>query len=148
MSLSCENKDTKELLKYCDSGCKTATNSIEQVMEYAKSKELRKLLLEYDKKHTQLGDKCHVLLNRYHEEEEDPSFMVRTMSYVTTEMKMLISNEEKEIAKVMMDGCNMGIQSLGKYLNQFKKATGECRKIAEDLIDIEFSFMKDLRAYL
>lgn len=148
MELSCENQDTKDLLKYCNAGCKTATDSIEQVMEYVKSSKFRKLLQKYNEKHVQLGEKCHRLLNNYHLEEEDPSPMTKAMSYITTEMKMLVNRDEKEIAKIMMDGCNMGIQSLCGYLNQYKKANAECRKVAEELVDEEFAFMKELRVHL
>ena len=148
MALSCENQDTKDLLKYCNAGCKMETDSIEQVMEYVKSSKFRKLLQKYNEKHVQLGEKCHHMLNRFHLEEEDPSPMAKAMSYISTEMKMLVNRDEKEIAKIMMDGCNMGIQSLSGYLNQYKKADEECRKVTEDLIDAEFSFMKELRIYL
>ena len=74
--------------------------------------------------------------------------MAKMMSYLGTEMKMLANRNDKEIAKIMMDGCNMGIQSLCGYLNQYQEADKECRKLTQDLVDIEFAFMKDLVSYL
>lgn len=148
MPLSMENQDTKELLKYCNAGCKMATDSLEQVMPYASDKKFRQMLEKYDKDHIAIVDRCHTMLNDCHEEEEDPSIMAKMMSYLGTEMKMLANRNDKEIAKIMMDGCNMGIQSLCGYLNQYQEADKECRKLTQDLVDIEFAFMKDLVSYL
>ena len=48
----------------------------------------------------------------------------------------------------MMDGCNMGIQSVGKFLNQYDQATKESRRLAEKLLQDEEDFMGKLREFL
>ena len=48
----------------------------------------------------------------------------------------------------MMDGCNMGIQSVSEYKNKYTEASGQSISIAEKLINIEERFMEELRAYM
>jgi hypothetical protein len=143
-----ENQDTKDLLQECNAGTKMATNSIEQMLEYAEDAEFRRILLDYNGQHARLGERCHKLLDKYNLQERDPSMMASAMSHISTSMKMMVNGDVQEMAKIMMDGCNMGIQSLGKYLNQYEQADEECKKVARDLIDSEFAFMKKLIAYL
>jgi hypothetical protein len=48
----------------------------------------------------------------------------------------------------MTDGCDMGIKSLNKYLNQYKRADADSKEIAERVIKIEDSLEQGLRSYL
>ena len=146
--LCMENQDTKDLLKQCDAGCKMATNSIEQVYDHVEDKDFKEVLRAYNEDHVRLGEECHRLLDKYHLKEEDPPMMASTMATISTEMKMMMNSDVKEIAKIMMDGCNMGIQSLSKYLNQYKEANQECRKLCQKLIESEFDFMHKVAVYL
>ena len=57
------NTDTVYLLRECNSGCKCATNSMEQVMPFLKDKpHLRNLIEQYNDRHIKIGDECHALL--------------------------------------------------------------------------------------
>ena len=33
----------------------------------------------------------------------------------------MIHDDSSQIAKLLMDGCNMGIQSIGKFLNEYEE---------------------------
>ena len=46
------------------------------------------------------------------------------------------------------DGCNMGVKSLRKYLNQYKAADENAKNTAKRLIDLEEKLVQDMRAYL
>ena len=50
------NEDTVSLLKECNSGCKSATSSMEQVLGYVKNEKLAALIKKYDEKHIKAGD--------------------------------------------------------------------------------------------
>ena len=41
-------------------------------------------------------------------------------SKMTTEMKLMMKDDSSQVAKLVMDGCNMGIQTLGGYINDIK----------------------------
>ena len=42
----------------------------------------------------------------------------------------------------------MGIKSLHEYLNQYRGAAPEARKLTEELAELEASLMEDLQQYL
>ena len=58
---------------------------------------------------------------------------------------LLVSNT---IADLITDGCNMGVKSLNKYLNQYPAADSKVKDICDRLIKIEEKLGKDLRRYL
>ena len=140
--------DTKKLLKECNAGCKSATNSLEQVIEFVKDSELKKLLENYNKKHVDIGDKCHELLNNINEDEKDPQTIAKTMAWFSTEMKLMLDNTNAEIADLLIDGCNMGIKSLNKYINSYPSASSNVVDLTKKLIEIEENMREDLYKYL
>lgn len=142
------NEDTICLLKECDAGCKMATNSMEQVMQYIESEQLRKLIDKYNKSHIKLGEECTRLLKKEDEEEKDPSVMAKTFSELSTKVKLLINDDTNKIAKIMIDGCNMGIQSLSEYINKYTNASNEIIDLAKKLVRVEQDFMDELRVFL
>ena len=138
------NKDTVNLLKECNSGCKMATNGMEHVMSYVKDSSLKKLIDDYNDRHISLGDKCHTLLNSYGENERDPHQMARAMSWISTEVKLSVNSDSRQIKNILINGCAMGIKSISGYIEQYPTANGESMHIAHDLIGIEQDFMEKL----
>ena len=74
--------------------------------------------------------------------------MASAQSWMNTKMKMMVNDSDEMIAGVMMDGCNMGIKSLYKYMNQYQAADNTSRDICNRLISIEETLRHDLRDYL
>lgn len=140
--------ETKELLQSVNSGCKSATSSMEQVLQYVHDSQLEQLITLCNREHIAIGDECHELLNRINEEEKDPPAMAKVFSWLSTEVKMTIEDDNHQIAKIMMDGCNMGIQSLCEYINKYEKASQDSKKLARRLVAVEEKFMVDLKKYL
>ncbi|MFY9394732.1 MAG: hypothetical protein WAP36_08580 [Halanaerobiales bacterium] len=142
------SNDTVKLLRECNAGCKSATNSMEQVLRYLDNEDLKNLIDEYNDKHIKLGDECHQMLNELDEEEKDPDKMAKTFSWISTEVKLMMDDNSQKIAELMIDGCNLGIKSLSKYINQYKNASNESVDLAKRLIKIEQEFMNELLKYL
>ena len=140
--------DTIELLKECSSGCKMAIKSIRQVREYAKDSRLATLLNDYADRHSKLQQETASLLGKYHKVDEEPSAMARVFSWIDIEMKMLMEADSHQIAKLMMDGCNMGIQSLCEYINKYEAASHESVEIAHRLVKTEEMFMEEMQAFV
>ena len=63
-------------------------------------------------------------------------------------MKLSMDECDATIADLMTDGCNMGIKSLYKYLNQYPAADHKARELCMRLISIEQELRKELRCYL
>lgn len=142
------NSDTINLLKECNAGCKSATNSMEQVLGYVEDSKLKNIINDYNQKHIKLGDECHSLLNKYGSDEKDPQTMAKAMSFISTEIKMMTDNKTKKAAEIMMDGCNMGIKSVSGYMNQYSHANPESVTMANRIVKLEQSFIEDLRSFL
>ena len=143
-----ESKDTISLLKECDSGTKMAVSSIDEVMDRIKSSELKDMLAKSKKHHGELGTEIHSLLVKYGSDEKDPNLMAKGMSWMKTNMKMTMDNSDKTVADLLTDGCNMGIKSLNKYLNQYEAANQTSKDICKKLISIEEELLRDLEQFL
>ena len=74
--------------------------------------------------------------------------MAKGMSWMKTNMKLVMHESDATIADLMTDGCNMGVKSLHKYLNQYKAADEKSKDIAKKLINIEEKLTVDIRGYL
>ncbi len=143
-----ENKDTIRLLKECDAGTKMAVSSINEVLDSVKNERLYALLDETKDHHEKLGNEIHSLLNEYGSEEKDPNAMAKGMSWLKTNMKLSMDECSATVADLIIDGCNMGVKSLYKYLNQYPAANENVKDITHRLISIEEQLCKELRVYL
>lgn len=142
------NTNTVELLKECNKGCKMAIESMNQVLSKIDDTNFCELIKEYTKKHKDIEKETYELLNEYGEKESNPSIVTTTFSWVSTEVKTMLDNEDKKIAKIMMDGCNMGIQSISEYINKYTDASKESIYVAKKLVKMEEKFMEKLKEYL
>ena len=61
---------------------------------------------------------------------------------------MSMDKSDATVADLLTDGCNMGIKSLYKYMNQYPSADSKVKNLCNNLIDIERELRKDLREYL
>ncbi len=141
-------QDTIKLLRECDEGVKMGISSIEDVLSHVHSDGLEKCLTDCKKEHEKLSGELQQLLDRYGDEGKDPPAMASVMSEVMTNMKLMLRGSDAEIAAIMTDGCNMGVKSLSKYLNQYAAADEASKGIARRLIALEEALAVDLRGYL
>jgi len=61
---------------------------------------------------------------------------------------LMIDNSDQTIADLMTDGCNMGVKSLHKYLNEYKAADESSKEIAKKLVNLEQKLAVEIRSYL
>lgn len=141
-------QDTINLLRECDSGIKMGISSIDDVLKYVKSEDLKDKLLKSKNEHSGLEKEVDELLQKYNSSEKNPNPLVKTMSKMKTAMKIGINESDKAIADLMTDGCNMGIKSLSKYLNQYAAADEFSKDVAKRLITLEETLAKNMRDYL
>lgn len=140
--------DTEKLLRECNSGIKMGVDSINHVLPYVKSKELMSVLNACKDKHAVLGDETHKALISANVDTKNVHPVVKMMSDVSTRMKITMNKSDNEIASIMTDGCNMGIKSLYKYLNQYPCADENSKEITNKLISIEQELRTDMRSFL
>ena len=140
--------DTVNLLKECNAGVKMGVTSISRVMPHVKKGELKSSLNKCKDEHAELGDRTHKMLLAYKAETKEPHPIARAMSDMKIRGKLMMSSNEHTVADLMTDGCNMGVKSLSKYLNQYKNASEESKSIARDIIASEQGLCEQLRPYL
>jgi hypothetical protein len=70
------------------------------------------------------------------------------MSSLKTNVKLTLRPGDSTVADLMTDGCNMGVKSLSRYLNEYGAADERAKDAAKKLIAIEENLSADLRRYL
>ncbi len=141
-------QDTIRLLRECDAGIKMGVASIDDVLEYVNSDELEKLLTDCKAEHEKLNTEIKELLDKYEDDGKNPNPIAKGMSVLKTNMKLAMKESDSTIADLMTDGCNMGVKSLNKYLNEYKAADEVSKDIAKRLINLEEKLAVDIRKFL
>lgn len=140
--------DTVKLLRECDAGIKMGISAIDDVIDDVKNGQFRQLLHDSKNQHEKLKQEIVVLLDEHHDDGKDPNPMAKGMSKIKTNMKMAMETTDNTAADLMIDGCNMGVKSLSRYLNQYKSADRKSRDITGRLVEIEDRLSVDLRQFL
>ncbi len=140
--------DSIKLLRECDAGIKMGVTSIDEVLSYVKNSTFRKLLTECRNKHEKLREEIQMLLLASQDDGKDPNPIAKSMSWIKTNVKLVMDQSDETIADLMTDGCNMGVKTLHRYLNQYQGAEEKTKDIAKRLINLEEKLTVDIRAYL
>lgn len=141
-------QDTIKLLRECDAGVKMGVSSIDEVMPHVKGDSFRKYLSKCKEEHNVLQAEIDALLEKYHDEGKEPNPMAKGMSWMKTNMKLAWEESDETIADLMTDGCNMGVKSLNRYLNEYEAAEEKAKDITKRLINLEEKLTVDIRKYL
>lgn len=141
-------EDTIKLLRECDAGIKMGVESIDQVQGCVRSRELCKSLENCKEDHIKLKGEIRELLDDYHDGGKEPGPVAQGMAWIKTNAKLAMDESDKTIAGLMTDGCNMGVKSLNKCLNQYKAADEKTKDIAKKLIKLEEKLVKDIKGFL
>ena len=140
-------QDTIKLLRECDAGVQMGVASIKDVLDYAKSERLRKLLYDCKEEHDKLNNEIQALLEQYNDDGKGPNPIAKGMSWVKTTAMLAVDSSDATIADLMTDGCNMGVKSLARYLNKYEAADERSKDIAKRLIHLEERLAVDIREY-
>ena len=140
--------DTIKLLRECDAGVRMGIDSIEEVLDNVKSKSLEKYLTDCKNEHNELQKEINELLEKYEDDGKAPNPIAKGMSWMKTNWKLSMDNTDNTIADLMTDGCNMGVKSLNRYLNEYEAADEVSKDIAKRLINLEERLTIDIRKYL
>jgi hypothetical protein len=123
-------------------------SSIEDVQDHVHSQDFRHHLRRCKEEHEALQAEIQSALDRFHDDGKDPNPIAKGMSWMKTNLKMNLEESDATIAELMTDGCNMGVKSLSRYLNQYKAADERSKDICKKLIHLEAQLAQDIRDYL
>ena len=141
-------QDTIKLLRECDAGVKMGISSIDDVLDHVKKEDFRKKLTKCREEHQDLQIKILQELEKYQDDGKNPNPIAKGMSWMKTNMKLSMEDTDATIADLMTDGCNMGVKSLNRNLNQYKAADEVSKDMAKRLINLEEKLAVDIRQYL
>ena len=141
-------QDTIKLLRECDAGVKMGVSSIDDVLDHVKKEDFRKKLHKCRQEHEDLQIKILQELEKYQDDGKNPNPIAKSMSWMKTNLKLTVEGSDATIAELMTDGCNMGVKSLNRYLNQYKAADEISKDMAKRLINLEEKLAVDIRQYL
>ena len=140
--------DTIKLLRECDAGIKMGLVSIDEVLEYASDTNMKKYLTNCKNDYDKVEEEISSLLNEFHDDGKDPNPMAKSMSWIKTNVKLGLNESDETIADLITDGCNMGVKSLNKYLNQYKAADEKSKGITKRLINMGGQLAQNMYQYL
>ncbi len=141
-------QDTIKLLRECDAGVKMGVASIDDVLGSVRSDSLKQYLNKCKDEHESLSNEIQKELDRFHDDGKNPNPIAKGMSWIKTNVKLGVDESDSTVADLMTDGCNMGVKSLNKYLNQYKAADEKSKDITKRLINLEEKLTTDIRGYL
>ncbi len=139
---------TIRLLQECSQGCKMGIKSLNQIVEYISDSKLRQIVDQYKAEHRKIEAEADRLLLWHGQDSKPPEKIASAMSWFTTEMKMMMQDDDKQAAKIMMDGCNMGIQTICGFINQYGGASQSSVGLAKDIVKMEEQFRDELKAFV
>lgn len=140
--------DTIKLLKECDAGIKMGVSSIDDVLDDVKDEKLKKILMDSKDRHEALKDKMQELLKDYQDDGKEPHPVAKAMSKMKINMKLTMDDSDNKIADLIFDGCNMGVKSLFRYLNQYQTANDQAKSLTKETIEEEENLRAELAHYL
>ena len=141
-------QDTVKLLRECDAGIKMGLSAINDVLDYAHSEALRGFLTDNKAKHEALQADMNRELDALGDDGKDPNPIVQGMSWMKTNVKLVMNESDAVIADLITDGCNMGVKSLNRYLNQYENAGENAKELTKKVIDLEEKLAIDIRRFL
>ena len=140
--------DTIKLIRECDAGIKMGVTSIDDVLTHVREEKMKNILRDARQEHERLRVELETMLSEYGDEGKDPNPLAKSMSWMKTNVKLGIENSDGTVADLIIEGCDMGIKSLSRYLNEYKAAEERAKNIAKKLIKIEETLSKDMRPFL
>lgn len=148
MSRNIENHDSVLLLQDCIAGCKMALESMDDIREHTDDKQLRELIDKYYDEHTGLSVDCRDMLDKAGADIKEPSAFAKMAAKLQTAMKMAVNDDQSQAAKLLTEGCNMGIETISSSLNEYRDADSKSVAIAERLRTLEEKMVGDLQPLL
>lgn len=143
-----QNEDTIKLLRECSSGVEMGISTIDELLPQVQSEKFRDVLYSSKTTHEKLFSDISEYLHKYDTPKKEPPVIAKSMAWMKTTMQVAMHKSDKTIADLITDGCNTGVKSLTRYLNEYKNANEDVRHLAKRLIDSEEKLIESIKDYL
>ena len=142
------NHDTIELLRECDAGIQMGISAIDEVKDHVSNGDFKNKLDNYQREYAQLQNEIQGVLHSYNDEGKNPNPIAKGMAWMKANFTIAVNDTDETIADLITDGCNMGVKSLNKYLNQYKAADERAKDFIKRLIELQDRQLKEIRQFL
>mgnify|MGYP000908758485 CR=1 FL=1 len=111
-------------------------------------KRFYQLIEKYIDRHSRLGGNAKDHLIDSGNEVKTPGMMASAFSWFSTELKLNLNDDNSKIAKLLIDGCSMGIKTLGERANTLNRADKSADALARKIIKTEEEMIRELESFL
>ena len=122
--------------------------SIDNMVEYIDCDKLKNLVLSQKEVLEDFYQKAASELSEKELEDAKTTPVQRIMLKAGVKMNAGINNKPSHLASMLIDGYNMGIESVQKCVNELAKDGTEVPDVAKDLMKVYDKNIKALRAFL
>ena len=131
------DEQTRKLYEECNTGCQMAIESMQQIKDFTQDTTLFQLIEKYIDRHSRLGGNAKDHLIDSGNEVKAPGMMASAFSWFSTELKLNL-----------IDGCSMGIKTLGERANTLNRADKSADALARKIIKTEEEMIRELESFL
>lgn len=142
------SEDTIELLRECDAGVKMGIASLDQVLDKIQDKKMQDIIGDSKNAHAVLENELRGMIDKAGAQPGEPNPIAKGMSWMKTNFKTCMEEGDKTIADLITDGCDTGVKSLRKYLNQYERADKESKDMCRRIIDTEEDLRNRMKEFL
>ncbi len=139
--------DTVNLLHECNSGAKTAMNTIQEVVPFVRSTLLRDELRMFVERHGAIIDTSEHILSELYRKGKEPNPMARFMAKTVTEMRLKRDDSDAHIAQMIIEGCQKGIEMLIDTMSRLPNASEQAQELTHQLIELERELIVHMQPY-
>ncbi len=122
--------------------------SIDNILEFVEGDEMRNLLFSQKEVMEDFYQKAKVELCECELEKAKTTTFQQTMLKMGVKMNAGINSNQSHLASMLIDGYNMGIESVQKCINELEQDNLEVPLLAKDLMKTYDKNIKALRVYL
>ena len=122
--------------------------SIDNILCYVDSDKMKNLILSQKEVMEDFYQKAKQELSEKEVEEAQTNPIQRMMLKAGVKMNAGINNSCSHLASMLIDGYNMGIESVQKFINELKETGVDVPDLASDLMKTYDKNIKALRLYL
>lgn len=137
-------KILREIVRNTEMGIQSISN----LMSHIENEDFRKVIMNQQDDLRNFYNRALNELDCDEQEQAKSGFFEKTMLKAGVSMNTMFNDSLSHIADMLIDGYNMGINSVQKCVNELKKDGTEMPSIAGEIIKFYDKCIKALREYL
>ena len=137
-------KILREIVRNTEMGIQSISN----LMSHVENEDFRKVIMNQQDDLRNFYNRALNELDCDEQEQAKSGFFEKTMLKAGVSMNTMFNDSLSHIADMLIDGYNMGINSVQKCVNELKKDGTEMPPIASEILSFYEDCITDLREYL